>query len=164
MTFDLAFVEIGSGGDVSLNGNDLSVIYGIENQPYLASFGGNIEADTVPNVVNEFSLDYWGNSLLMPNNLNTQFNSKLERTLLNTPLTSAGRTSIINALTQDLQYMKDSLGDTVTIAVSIISDNWVQIQLNIAIAKGTKVIIINYKKQSANGDFYLFDFSSEDFY
>lgn len=161
--FDVAITESGSGGDIVIQGNDLALVYGMENQPYLASFGGNIEADTISNVVIDISEDYWGNALLIPNNPNVQFNSKLERALRVTPLTSAGRTKIINALTQDLQYLQDSLGNNVAINVSIISDNWLQIQLNITLAKGTRVIIINYKKQSADGDFYLFDFN-DDFY
>lgn len=161
--FDVAITESGSGGDIVIQGNDLALVYGMENQPYLASFGGNIEADTISNVVVDISEDYWGNALLIPNNPNAQFNSKLERALRVTPLTSSGRTKIINALTQDLQYLQDSLGNNVAINVSIISDNWLQIQLNITLAKGTRVIIINYKKQSADGDFYLFDFN-DDFY
>ena len=161
--FDVAIVEGGSGGDIVIQGNDLALVYGIENQPYLASFGGNIEADTISNIAVDISEDYWGNALLIPNNPNAQFNSKLERTLRLVPLTSAGRTKIINAITQDLQYLKDSLGDNIAIGVSIISDNWLQIQLNITIAKGTRVIIINYKKQSSDGDFYLFDFSDDFF-
>ena len=161
--FDVAIVEGGSGGDIVIQGNDLALVYGIENQPYLASFGGNIEADTISNIAGDISEDYWGNALLIPNNPNAQFNSKLERTLRLVPLTSAGRTKIINAITQDLQYLKDLLGDNIAIGVSIISDNWLQIQLNITLAKGTRVIIINYKKQSADGDFYLFDFSDDFF-
>ena len=161
--FDVAIVEGGSGGDIVIQGNDLALVYGIENQPYLASFGGNIEADTISNIAVDISEDYWGNALLIPNNPNAQFNSKLERTLRLVPLTSAGRTKIINAITQDLQYLKDLLGDNIAIGVSIISDNWLQIQLNITLAKGTRVIIINYKKQSSDGDFYLFDFSDDFF-
>ena len=162
--FDVAIVESGSGGDVQIVGNDLGIVYGIENQPYLASFGGNIQADTISNNISINSrLDYWGNTLLIPNNPSQQFNSKLERTLLNTPLTSSGRTKIISALTQDLLYLKDVLGKDVLIGVSIISDNWIQIQLNIIVEKGTRVIIINYKKKIADGDFYLLDFS-DDFY
>jgi phage gp46-like protein len=161
--FDVAIVESGSGGEIQIDGNDLAIIYGMENQPYLASFGGNIEADTISNMVVDMSMDYWGNALLIANNPNAQFNSKLERALRSTPLTSSGRTKIINALTQDLQYIKDSLGDNVAIGVSIISDNWLQIQINITLATGTRVIIINYKKQSADGDFYQFDFN-DDFY
>lgn len=161
--FDVAIVEGGIGGDIVIQGNDLALVYGIENQPYLASFGGNIEADTISNIAVDISEDYWGNALLIPNNPNAQFNSKLERTLRLVPLTSSGRTKIINAITQDLQYLKDSLGDNIAIGVSIISDNWLQIQLNITLAKGTRVIIINYKKQSSDGDFYLFDFSDDFF-
>lgn len=161
--FDLAIVETGSGGDIQKVGNDIALVYGVENQPYLAMFGGNIEADTVSGVVTEQSFDYWGNSLLMSNNPNIQFNSKLERTLLTTPLTSAGRTKIINAVTNDLQYIKDSLGDDVVINVAIISDNWLQIQLTITVTTGVRVIVINYRKQSQDGDFYLFDFN-DDFY
>lgn len=160
---DLAIVETGSGGDLQIEGNDLAKVYGIENQPYLAMFGGNIEADTVSNQVLEQSLDYWGNSLLIPNNESAQFNSKLERALLTTPLTSAGRIKLINLVTQDLLFIRNSLGNTLDISVSIESDNRVQITLTITLATGTRVIIINYRKHSAEGDFYQFDFN-DDFY
>lgn len=161
--FDAALIETGSGGDVQIIGNDLAIIYGIENQPYLAMFGGNIEADTISNVVQEQSFDYWANTLLMPNNQTTQFNSKLERALLKTALTSSGRIKIVNAVTQDLQYIKDSLGDNININVQIVDDNRIQVTLKITVQNGTRVIIINYRKQAADGDFYLFDFN-DDFY
>jgi hypothetical protein len=59
--FDLAIIETGDGGDYQLKGNDLAVVNGSENMPYIAMFGGNIEA-TLNNIVQDQSLDYWGNT------------------------------------------------------------------------------------------------------
>jgi hypothetical protein len=42
---DILLVETGNGGDVIFTGNDLAVINGFENMPYLAMFGGNVEED-----------------------------------------------------------------------------------------------------------------------
>ena len=63
--FDLAVIENGNGGDIQVFGNDLAIVNGIENMPYLGMFGGNLEQSTVDNEVTEFSLDWWGNDLLM---------------------------------------------------------------------------------------------------
>ena len=46
MGWDLAILESGNGGDVSMNGSDLAVYYLDENDIYLRMFGGNIEQDT----------------------------------------------------------------------------------------------------------------------
>ena len=40
---DLQIIENGDGGDAVLNGNDLSIIDGFQNMPYLGMFGGNVD-------------------------------------------------------------------------------------------------------------------------
>jgi hypothetical protein len=72
---DLAIIETGNGGDLQLVGNDLAMVNGIENMPYLGMFGGNIEESTVNKVEKLQSFDWWGNNLLMPGNQSIQFNS-----------------------------------------------------------------------------------------
>lgn len=160
--FDLAIVETGSGGDIQILGNDLAVVNGIENMPYLGMFGGNLEQSTVDNQVLEFSKDWWANSLLMNSNPSIQMNSTVERTLNSTPLTSSGRLAIENAIKYNLEFLTSILGSPVEVSVTIISDDRIDILLKIIYLKETKVTVIKFKKQ-ASGDFSIFDFNG-DFY
>ncbi|MCK4521556.1 MAG: hypothetical protein KAU20_03200 [Nanoarchaeota archaeon] len=99
-------IETGDGGDAVLNGNDLQVINGLQNMPYIAMFGGNIEASTVgEKLPNEQAYDWWGNNLLMLNDPSLQFNSDLERLLDNIVLNSSGRLEILSTVKKDLKFM-----------------------------------------------------------
>lgn len=103
---DLKMIETGNGGDLVLNGNDLQVIDGWQNMPYLGMFGGNIEASTTgPKISSEEALDWWGNNLLMQNEPETQLNSTLEKALNTIALTSSGRNQIKQAVLFDLAFM-----------------------------------------------------------
>lgn len=105
---DLELTESGNGGELIKNKKDLSVIFGFENFPYLSMFGGNVEESTpVTRFDGQQALDYWGNTLLMPEDSKIQFNSLTERMLKTTPLTSQGRVLIENAIKEDLQAMSD---------------------------------------------------------
>jgi hypothetical protein len=127
---DLRFLETNNGGDFVKTAKDLVVIYGWENMPYLAMFGGNVEASTpTERLVSEQAFDWWGNELLMPNEPSIQFNSETERVLNTTPLTSAGRIKIQQAVINDLRFMKEFA--KVAVAVSIISDDRVLIGVQI---------------------------------
>lgn len=115
---DLKVIESGNGGDFVKVARDLVTVYGFENMPYLAMFGGNVAAST-PNdrLESEQAFDWWGNSFLMPNDKTYQFNSETERVLNTTPLTSAGRVLIEQAVRNDLAFMKEFA--TVLVVVSI---------------------------------------------
>lgn len=160
--FDLAVIETGSGGDIQILGNDLAIVTGVENMPYLGMFGGNIEQSTIDNQIVEFSKDWWGNSLLMNSNSSIQMNSIVERTLNSTPLTSSGRLVIENAIKYDLEFLTPILGSPIEVSVVIVSDDRIDVFLKITFSKETKVTVIKFKKQ-ANGDFSIFDFNG-DFY
>jgi hypothetical protein len=160
--FDLAIYETGDGGDYNFNGTDLDVVNGSENMPYLAMFGGNVEESTVNNIVQEQSFDYWGNTLLMNANQPIQFNSIVERTLKNVPLTSAGRALIQNAIYTDLQFLS-AQGVSIQVTVAITATDRIDVQLILTYPTMVNVKILNFKKSSETGDFYLFDFN-DDFY
>lgn len=104
---DLNVLETGNGGDILLQGRDLSVIYGWQNMPYFALFGGNVEQST-PSLVlpEEQRKDYWGNSLFHANEPELQFNSLTERILMNVELSSSGRLQIEQAVKKDLEFMQ----------------------------------------------------------
>lgn len=115
---DLELVEEGNGGELIKNSKDLSVIYGFENMPFLAMFGGNVKMGTPSTrLVTEQAFDFWGNNLLMPNDSSIQFNSQTERALNTIPLTSYGRTLIQQAVEADLQSMADFANITVTVSI-----------------------------------------------
>lgn len=122
---DLEVIESGNGGDLVLKGNDLAFIFGFQKMPYLALFGGNVEASTpVERIPSEQAFDWWGNSLL-PNKPEVQFNSLTERTLNNVAVNSAGRLEIENAVKKDLEFM-DAFAK-VSVEVSIVSTDRVRI-------------------------------------
>lgn len=126
---DAKIIETGNGGDVVLSGNDLAVVYGFVNMPYLALFGGNVESNTpVKRLDGEISTDWWGNAL-MPNESAIQFNSNTERTLMNVALNSSGRILIEQAVNKDLDFMRAFC--EVTATVDITGNDRVQINIKL---------------------------------
>lgn len=127
---DAKLIETGNGGDVVLSGNDLAVVYGFVNMPYLALFGGNVAENTPEKREDAQQLnDWWGNALLMPNDVATQFNSNTERTLMNVALNSAGRILIEQAVNTDLDFMRAFC--EVTATVDITGNDRVQINIKL---------------------------------
>jgi hypothetical protein len=127
---DVKLLETGNGGDLLKLSKDIAMVFGFENMPYLAMFGGNVEASTpVKRLANEQAFDWWGNSLLMPNDSSVQFNSLTERKLLEVPLTSFGRLQIEQAVIRDLEFMKPFA--EVRVKVSIIATDKLQIAISI---------------------------------
>jgi hypothetical protein len=77
---DIALLETGNGGDISINGNDLGTMKGWGNMPYLAMFGGNPESVTRDRLPTIQAFDYWGNNLLWEQDASIQYNSLTEKT------------------------------------------------------------------------------------
>ena len=126
---DVQVVETGNGGDLNRAGNDLAMVFSFENMPYLAMFGGNKATVTKPRLETEQAEDWWGNVLLMGNDPSIQFNSYTERALETTPLTSAGRVTIENAIKKDLEFMKPFA--EVTVETEIIATNVLRITIRL---------------------------------
>lgn len=106
-TTDITLYETGSGGDFAILNNDLQMGESLYQQIYLALFGGNIEANTKQSYLdNEERFDYWGNSLIWKDASTKQFNSETERTIRNVAFNSSGRIAIIQAINNDLNYLK----------------------------------------------------------
>lgn len=157
---DLAIIESnGNGGDLQLNGNDLAMVWGIENQVYLALFGGNPGFITKSKIEDEQSFDWWGNSLLMPNNQSIQLNSLTEKMLQDVALNSSGRIRIEEAVKKDLEYLKPIA--TITVEVSIVDVDHIKIFIRIKQNIGSiRVVMIEFKK-SIDGDFRISDFNDD---
>ena len=114
MISDILIYETGSGGDFLLRGNGLATVSGYENSPYLSMFGGN---------------DWWGNAYIPDGN--SLFSAQTEDVLNTTPLTSAGRVKIENAIKADLAYLDDITGTTYTVSTSIANANRLDIVITI---------------------------------
>jgi hypothetical protein len=165
LVYDHAIGESdGNGGDLQLLGNDFALVYGNENQIYLALFGGNIEQSTnEPSPIPGQNFDYWGNKLFHGNIPGRQFNSKTERTLNNTPLNSAGRVKIENAVKDDLKFLTD-LGATFTVNVTLPAINTVKINIVTIYPNGSKrMTVINFGNTKLTGDFNPLDFNDDFF-
>lgn len=166
---DLVVLETGNGGDLQKAGNDFAVLQGWGNMPYLALFGGNIEGITKSKVPGELSKDWWGNSLLFPQDSKQQFNSLTERTLMEVALTSSGREKIQQAVEKDLEFMKEFAEIKVT--VSIVSDDHIKIDIKVRQPKGfggtdeqakAYIFIWDATKQEL-GDYRFEDYSDDYF-
>jgi phage gp46-like protein len=157
--FDLAVGESeGNGGDLQQIGNDLAVVYSVENQVYLALFGGNVEGNTDTKI----GSGWWGNKLFFGNDTAKQFNSNTERILNTVALSSAGRIKIENAVKDDLKY----LNANITVIVTIPSINTVRIDIKAIYPDGTRrlsIITFGRRTKDGVGDFSLLDFN-EDFF
>lgn len=127
---DVKVIETGNGGDVFIKGADLALAWGFINMPYLALFGGNVEANSsAKRLATEQDHSWWGNMLLEPNNPKVQFNSNTERTLKSVALNSSGRLLIEQAVKKDLEFM--SAFAQVTVSVDIITVDTVRIGIKI---------------------------------
>lgn len=162
MIFDLVINDKGDGGDAVMLGHDLAITKSSQNMIYLGLFGGNIEQSTNNTVTEVQSFDFWGNNLLMRSDPSIQFNSTTERILKTTPLNSAGRVTIQNAIKKDLEFFKD-FGTIVDVIVTIVSDDRISAVIQSLQDSSEEIItVVNFKKQ-ANGDWYILDFNN-DFY
>ncbi len=125
---DLELVETNNGGDLVKTPKDLSVIYGFENMIYLGMFGGNVEASTpLQRVENEQAFDFWGNALFHPNDESVQINSLTERTLNTVALNSFSRKQIEDVVKKDLSFMNDFA--KITVNVTIVSTDNLSIEI-----------------------------------
>lgn len=128
-TTDIALYETGSGGDFEIVNNDLLMGETLYQQIYLALFGGNPQASTKQSyLATEDRFDYWGNSLIWKDVKTKQFNSQTEKTLLTTALNSSGRLTIIQAITQDLEYLKAIID--LNIEVELLTTNKLKITVS----------------------------------
>lgn len=148
---DILIFESGSGGEFQLLGNDIATTSALYNQVYLALFGGNVlESTRVSYAPGEQRGDWWGNTLLLPENPESQFNSQTERVLQNVVLNSSGRVAVEEAVKADIAYLAD-LGET---QVSVIFDEQNRVNITVRINEPTekKPQEFNYIWDSAKGE------------
>jgi phage gp46-like protein len=131
MSLDILLVESGNGGDFVLNSSrrDLETVRGFQNMIYLALFGGNIEQSTKTYRAGELRFDWWGNSLI-PELEIAKMNSRTERLVRSSSLTSQSRLEIEQSVLQDLSFMKEFATLEVTVVFPNIDRVEIRIELN----------------------------------
>ena len=87
---DIKIIQTDNGGELVQTANDLAVVSGVENTPYLAMFGGS---------------EWVGNFLT-----DKPYECRTERVLNEVTLNSAGRLAILEAVNTDLAYLSDIPG------------------------------------------------------
>lgn len=128
-TTDINLFETGASGDFAIVNDDLLMGETLYQQIYLALFGGNFEASTKDAYLqSEERFDYWGNGLVWKNEKSIQFNSETERVIQNTTLNSSGRLIVIQAVNNDLEYLKSLINFSVE--VQIPKHDWLRIIIN----------------------------------
>jgi len=150
ITQDILIYEAGSGGEISVQGDDIALVEYLYNQVYLAAFGGNVEASTLGNEpAGTIREDWWGNALLFNNDPASQFNSQTELALRENALTSTGRVAIQRAFEADLQYLKSIAN--ITTNVVILSTN--KVQLSATLTKpNNQDVTVNFIWNNASGE------------
>lgn len=138
---DLMIYETGDGGDVEIINGDFATTDSLSNQDYLAHFGGNVEASTTgEEIPGEERNDWWGNQLFT-DEPEAMMNSKLEKALNETSISSAGRSEIERRSNEDLQFLKE---------ISEVSSS-------VAIVGNDKLEIIDYISEIETPFKYLWD-------
>lgn len=128
---DLLIYDIGDGGDIMQVGNSLASVNGIENQPYLACFGGAADGSK-----------WWADDLLFPGRPSVHYVSQTEKTLNSVAINSSGRIKIEEAVKYDLQYITGMVpGSVIDVNVVIVSDSRLDIKINI---NGKQVVFYWY--------------------
>lgn len=129
MIADLRLIETYNGGDIVLKGNDIEMISGFQNMPYIGMFGGNRNQSTTGPKVTEQAFDFWGNNLFDPNGQDVWFNSLTEQMLNITSLTSQGRLEIEQTVKKDIDFLTKFA--TVTVSVQLVSVDTVIITIEV---------------------------------
>ena len=135
---DLLIYETGDGGDLKVLNNDLALTTSLYNQVYLCLFGGNVEASTKGNELeNEKRFDWWANYLLDLN-----FNSETERTINTVTLNPSGRLKILQAVKNDLKPIDLVANYTVEVILENVNRFKILINLTEKLNKQEKIIQI----------------------
>lgn len=142
---DLKIIETKDGGDTVLKGNDLELISGFQNMPYIGMFGGNTEQSTTGPKDTEQTFDFWGNFLFHPTDQAIWFNSKTEHLLNTIALTPAGRIEIEEQVKKDLEFMQKFA--SVSVSVSLTSVDRLEI----------KIILLEPNKLDSTELVYIWD-------
>ena len=135
---DLLIYETGDGGDLKVLNNDLALTTSLYNQVYLCLFGGNVEASTKGNELeNEKRFDWWANNLLDLN-----FNSETERIINTVTLNPSGRLKILQAVKNDLKPIDLVANYTVEVILENVNRFKILINLTEKLNKQEKIIQI----------------------
>lgn len=134
MSVDVRIIETLDGGDAVLSGNDLELVNQLDNQVYLALFGGNTEESTPQLIDNDNRIerfDFWGNSLFHPDEPTFQFNSAFERSLSEIPLNTEGIQRLEQIALTDLAYLREFGNLTVSITAQSVNRICIDVRIQL---------------------------------
>ena len=144
MPRDILLYENGSGGEMRIFQNDLATTNSLSQSVYLALFGGNVEANTRGDELQEeLRDDYFGNIFLPKNE---QFNSNTERVLSNTALDTKGLIKIEEAVKSDLSFLKDKYSFEIILSLPKIDALKIEIRVSLKNTKEQSFFSMLYNK------------------
>lgn len=130
MSKDILLYESGSGGELLVLNNDVSLVETLLQQVYLMLFAGQLEANTTGNeIAGRERDDWWGNALLFADSDAKKFNSNTERVLDSVAMNTAGRIDITRAVEDDLKSL-EVIAD-VFVNVVILSHSKIKIEVKL---------------------------------
>lgn len=147
---DLKLIETSDGGDCVLVANDLQMISGFQNMPYIGLFGGNIEQSTTGPKTTEQTFDFWGNYLLHPTLQEVWFNSKTEKLLMETALNSAGRMAIEQQVKKDVEFMQQFAA--ISVSVTLVAVDRINIAITIMEPNALNSNVFTYIWDATNAE------------
>lgn len=141
ITVDLRIIENFDGGDFVLRANDLQLISGFQNMPYIGMFGGNKQSTTGAKTT-EQTFDFWGNFLFHPNDSKIWFNSITESLLEVIALNSNNRIKIEEAVKKDLEFIKEFA--SLKVSVQLLTVDKIRINIEIQEPNALNATIFTY--------------------
>lgn len=139
MTDLFIYENNGDGGDLLQQGNNLATISGLENQAYLACMGGAEDGSA-----------WWADKVFFAGKPSQHFVSQTMLALNTTPITSAGRIKIEQAIKNDLAYLPQMLPGT-SADVSVVIESDLRLKVTIAINGYQVVYYWFYQTQELAG-------------
>lgn len=127
---DIKLTSKGQGGDFvrTLEGNDFQMVESLNNQVYLACFGGNKDGS-----------EWWGNQFF--NQDKYKLKSLTEKTLLSVVLPNE-LTKVEDAVKSDTAYLKEAAGVIgVEVALFVRKLRWLDISITLAFQNRSDITV-----------------------
>lgn len=144
---DVLLQQTPDGGDIIVENGRFSLTSGIETAVYLSLFGGN-EDDS--GAEGDDPIQWWGN--LTETDPARVYRSETQHLLRSIPAITANLRRIEAAVGRDLAWMAGTVVSGADIAVSMPGLNRVQIDIELALADGSRVPVVLEDAWGPSGD------------
>ncbi len=125
---DIKLTASPDGGDFEFVNGQLTLDDGPETAIYLSLFGGNFD-DSGDEV--DDTKQWWGN--LTTDVDEEKYRSRTQHTLRGLPATTGNLVAVRNAATADLEWMRRTVFDDISVTASIPQRGWVRISIQTTI-------------------------------